>query len=85
MEPVRASHLYKSIIDGRRTDSMKIFVLMAGGIGVLVGMAFVMPAVALMRDTGALPTVSVGLLLLGLGLTIGGGGAVVYEARRMRG
>jgi hypothetical protein len=35
-------------------------------------MGFVMPAVALMRDTGALPNESVGLLLLGLTLTLSG-------------
>ena len=31
-------------------------------------MAFVMPAVALMRDKGALPTFEVGLLFLGVAL-----------------
>jgi hypothetical protein len=62
----------------------KSLMLLVGVAGVLVGMAFVMPAVAQMRDTGALPTVGVGLLLLGLALTLGGGGAVVYGTRRLR-
>jgi hypothetical protein len=46
--------------------------IVAGILGVLVGMGFVMPAVALMRDAGALPNESVGLLLLGLTLTLSG-------------
>jgi hypothetical protein len=62
----------------------KSAMFLVGAIGVLVGMGFVMPAVAQMRDTGALPTVSVGLLLLGLALTLGGGGAVVYGTRLPR-
>ncbi|MBA3481339.1 MAG: hypothetical protein H0T51_05945 [Pirellulales bacterium] len=58
--------------------------LVAGVLFVLIGMALVMPAVAQMRDTGTLPTLGVALLLLGLTLTLSGGGAVVYGARRMR-
>lgn len=50
----------------------------------LVGLGFVMPAVAQMRDAGALPTVGVGLLLLGIALMLSGGGAVLYVARRLR-
>jgi hypothetical protein len=59
-------------------------ILVMGICLVLVGMGFVMPAVAQMRDTGALPTVGVGLLLVGVVLTLGGGGAVVYGTRRLR-
>jgi hypothetical protein len=62
----------------------KSIMFLVGVAGVLIGMAFVMPAVAQMRDTGALPTVGVGLLLLGLTLTLTGGGAVLYGARRLR-
>jgi hypothetical protein len=58
--------------------------LITGVLFVLIGMAFVMPAVAQMRDTGALPTFGVALLLLGVTLTVSGGGAVVYGARRLR-
>jgi hypothetical protein len=58
--------------------------LVVGVLAVLLGLGFVMPAVAQMRDTGALPTVGVGLLLLGLTLTFSGGGAVAYGARRLR-
>jgi hypothetical protein len=62
----------------------KLGPLFGGVIAVLVGLGFVMPAVAQLRDTGALPTLGVGLLLLGLTLTLSGGGAVVYGARRLR-
>ncbi|MBA3484508.1 MAG: hypothetical protein H0T51_22115, partial [Pirellulales bacterium] len=44
--------------------------LIAGVMFVLIGMALVMPAVAQMRDTGALPTAGVALFLLGLTLTL---------------
>ncbi len=64
---------------------MKRTLVSVGGILMaLIGLAFVMPAVAQMRDTGALPNFGVALLLLGLALTFGGGGAVVYGARRLR-
>jgi hypothetical protein len=60
------------------------FAIIGGVIGVLVGLAFVMPAVALLRDKGALPTFEVGCLLLGIGLTIGGVTAAIYGAKRVR-
>jgi len=47
-------------------------IISAGIVGVLVGLGFIFPAVALMRTTGSLPNTSVGLLLLGIGLTLGG-------------
>jgi hypothetical protein len=50
----------------------KPLIIISGIIGVLVGLGFVFPAVALMRTTGGLPNASVGLLLLGIALTIGG-------------
>lgn len=58
--------------------------LITGVLFVLVGLGFVFPAIAQLRDTGALPAFSVALLLLGLTLTLSGGGAVVYSARRLR-
>jgi hypothetical protein len=62
---------------------MKRGAYLLGGLAVvLVGLAFIMPAVALMRQTGALPTFEVWLLLLGIGLTAVGGGAMVYGTRR---
>jgi hypothetical protein len=56
--------------------------LLVGLAAVLVGLGFIMPAVALMRQTGALPAFEVGLLLLGIALTAFGCGAMVYGARR---
>lgn len=58
--------------------------LIAGVLFVLIGLGFVFPAVAQMRDTGALPTFGVALFLLGLTLTLSGGGAVVFGVRRLR-
>jgi hypothetical protein len=59
--------------------------IVGGVVFVLVGMALVMPAVAQMRDTGALPTLGVVLLFLGVAMTLSGGGVVAYGARRLRG
>jgi hypothetical protein len=64
---------------------MKTTITLLGGVlVVLIGLGFVFPAVAQMRDTGALPTLGVGLLLLGLALTFAGGGAAFYGAKRLR-
>ena len=41
-------------------------------IAVLVGTAFICPAVALMKTSGSLPAFEVGLLFLGTVLTLGG-------------
>ncbi len=61
---------------------MKKLLIFSGIAGVLIGMAFVMPAIALLRDTGALPGFEVGLLFLGVFLTLGGAAAAVVGARR---
>jgi hypothetical protein len=52
----------------------KPLIITSGIIGILIGLGFVFPAVALMRTTGGLPNASVGLLL-GIVLTLGGLGA----------
>ncbi len=43
-----------------------------GVLGVLIGLGFVLPAVAKLRMTGVLPAADIGLLLLGLALAVGG-------------
>jgi hypothetical protein len=60
----------------------KMYAIVGGILGVLVGMAFVMPAVALMRDEGALPNFEVGLLFLGVALTVGGAAAAVLGVKQ---
>jgi hypothetical protein len=58
--------------------------LMIGGgvLGVFVGMGFVMPAFALLRDEGALPSFEIGCLLLGILLTLAGAAATVIGVKR---
>jgi hypothetical protein len=51
----------------------KISWLVGGIVGVLVGLGLVFPAVAQMRNEGALPTLGVCLLLIGLSLCLAGG------------
>lgn len=62
----------------------KPMLIFSGVVGVLVGLGFVMPAIAQLRDLGTLPALGVGLFLLGLVLTACGGGAVFYGARGRR-
>lgn len=49
-----------------------ILYILAGVVGVLVGLGFVMPAIAQWRQLGTMPGSSVALLLLGLALVAGG-------------
>ena len=58
--------------------------ILDGVMAVLVGLGFIMPALALLRTQGALPAMSVALLLLGVFLSLGGVGAVVAGARQAR-
>ena len=55
----------------------KIGYMIGGTLGVLIGLGFVFPAVAQLRMEGALPTISVCLLLLGLSLVTAGGWSVL--------
>ena len=59
----------------------RTLIIISGILGALVGLGFVMPAVALLRTTGGLPGFEVALLLLGAALTLTGGGVVVYGAK----
>ncbi len=58
--------------------------IILGVVGVLVGLGFVMPAVALWRTQGALPGSSIALLLLGLSLTAAGLYSGTTGIRRLR-
>ena len=60
----------------------KGLIIAAGVIGVLVGMGFVMPAVAQWRTEGAMTSTSVALRLLGATLTLGGLGTTITAAKR---
>ena len=60
----------------------RVLIISAGIIGVLVGMAFVMPAVAQYRHEGAMTHEEVILFCLGLVLTLGGIGASIFGAKR---
>ncbi len=56
--------------------------ILGGVVAVLVGLGFIMPAVAQWRAQGALPGVGVALLLLGVFLSLGGIAAIVTSIRR---
>lgn len=56
--------------------------ILGGVVAVLVGLGFIMPAVAQLRTQGALPAVSVALLLLGVLLSLGGGWGVLAGVRQ---
>jgi hypothetical protein len=56
--------------------------IILGIIAVLVGMGLVMPALAQWRHEGAMTGSSVALLLLGIVLTLCGGGAAIYSVTK---
>lgn len=58
--------------------------IIGGVVAVLVGLGFIMPAVSQLRTEGALPGMSVALLLLGVFLSLGGGWGVLTGARQTR-
>lgn len=58
--------------------------IIGGVVAVLVGLGFIMPAVAQLRTEGALPAMGVALLLLGVFLSLGGGWGVLAGARQTR-
>jgi hypothetical protein len=60
----------------------RTLLIIIGILGALVGLGFVLPAIALLRTTGALPAFEVALLVLGVALTLSGGGVVIYGARK---
>jgi hypothetical protein len=51
----------------------KKLALVCGVLAVMIGLGFVMPAIAELRQQGALPAMGVGLLLVGYSLVVGGG------------
>jgi hypothetical protein len=60
----------------------RIVSIIIGVIAVLVGLGFIMPAIAQWRTLGSLPGLSVALLMLRVLLTVGGGSAAVCGIRK---
>ena len=67
-----------------RKQMKRVLIISAGVIGVLLGMAFVMPAVAQYQHEGAMTLNEICLLLLGSGLTLGGGSVAVFTFRKRK-
>ena len=62
----------------------RIVTIIIGILAVLVGLGFIMPAIAQWRALGSLPGASLALLLLGFTLTAGGIGAAACSCRKPR-
>lgn len=60
----------------------RLILLVSGIVTALIGLGLVMPAVALLQKTGALPAFSVATLLIGIALGVGGGAMAVLSRRR---
>jgi hypothetical protein len=60
----------------------KSWMIVGGVVGVLVGMAFVMPALAQLRDLGVMTGLEAALLFFGVVLTLGGVAAIGWAAKR---
>jgi hypothetical protein len=68
---------FERVENGERKYMKRALIITAGIIGVLVGMAFVMPAVAQYHHEGAMKNEEPWLFLLGCLLTLGGCGAAL--------
>jgi hypothetical protein len=81
----QASRLKTEFEKNNQRKYMKRFIVISAGIlGILAGMAFVMPAVARYRHEGAMSTEEVVLSTLGAVLTLGGGSAAFLGVSRRR-
>jgi len=60
----------------------RILKIILGVIAVLVGMGFVMPAIAQWRHEGAMTGSSVALCLLGAVMTLAGAGAAIHSVTK---
>lgn len=59
-----------------------IMAIISGLLGLLAALGFICPAVAQLRTQGALPTLGVITLFLGVLLAISGGIVIVYGVRK---
>lgn len=80
-QPIALESEFKKV-EGKQMK--QIFIISAGVIGVLVGMAFAMPAVAQYKHEGAMTLNEICLLLLGFGLTLGGGSVAVFAFKKRK-
>lgn len=81
----RAGLLKKEFDKSNHSKLVKRIMLISAGItGVLVGPAFVMPAVAQYQHEGAMTINETCLLLLGLGFTLGGGSVAVLSFKKRK-
>jgi flagellar basal body-associated protein FliL len=67
-----------------RKQMKRVLIISAGVVGVLVGMAFVMPAIAQYKHEGTMTLNEICLLLLGLGFTLGGGSVAVFTFKKRK-
>lgn len=79
-----ANLLQREFKKNTHKEMKRIIMMIAGVIGVSVGMAFVMPAIALYRNQNVMGAGNAALLLFGIALTLGGAGIVwrSYVTRR---
>ena len=78
----RLKEEFNRIENAERKYMKRILMIGAGIIGVLVGMAFVMPAVAQYRQTGAMQNSEPWLFLVGCLMTLAGIATAVRSAKR---
>jgi len=67
-----------------RNQMKQAIIISAGVIGILAGMAFVLPAVAEYKHEGAMTLNVICLLLSGFGFVLGGGSVAVFTFRKRK-
>jgi hypothetical protein len=67
-----------------RKKMRRIVITVLGLIGVLVGLGFILPALAQVRDHGAMPDRVVGIYTLGVSLAVVGASTMLYGITRRK-
>ena len=83
-EAVALEREFNKVETTERKFMKRIMIMLAGIIGVLVGMAWVTPAVAQYHHEGAMTRESIWLFLLGCVITLGGLGTTVCGFKRRK-
>jgi hypothetical protein len=62
---------------------MRFYLILVGIAGVLIGLGFVCPQLANIRDSGSLEATQILFFLIGIVISVGGAAGVAIGSRRM--
>jgi hypothetical protein len=80
----RAGELKNEFKKSERTFMKRTIMVLVGIVGVLCGVAFILPACAWYRDHGAMPAEHLEFLLLGVVIVAGGLSTAIYGCKKRK-